>query len=509
MSDFPIQSGDFSYAFDFQTKTGNASWTFSLGYESGTSSLFSSPYQVQNISGLSGISQSAARSDSYLLLGNSTGNVVEVYQNLYLQNTQKANEYVKTNRLTGDGLSDVSGFGFSVAGLEGIGIVGAPDYKSGIGATFVFSYWLTGAGGATGTGNWSQLGYTTGTEISGNYGHSVAVIKDNTTQIVGAGAPYENSGSGAIYLYDQSSLSPIAKLTPTGSDVTNFGRTVGFAEAQSLKYVFGACEYGGTGQIWIYKQQAARSSSYEYYQTLSSDKGSSGDLYGYAIRSEGNDVLVGAPNVWGSGRAYYYDFDDITAQFTQRQEIYPADLGASHNFGKNVDLWLTNAIITSDSLSGKAYVYDKSGDLWGQASIISGDLNTVSGSFGGDISGGHNTLVHDNVIIVGTNNEPYTYYFTTGQLSTAQYTGLALSGSGGKLYDSENNFIYGYNTEDQCSISGNVFTGAFHNIFVNGNLCNSRCARSVGVGSTGALNAWTVAGTGDLFYYGLTISSDG
>ena len=70
-----------------------------------------------------------------------------------------------------------------------------------------------------------------------------------------------------------------------------------------------------------------------------------------------------------------------------------------------------------------------------------------------------------------------------------------MSGSGGKFYDNDGNFLYGYNTFEEVVISGNVFSGN-HNIFINGNVLNSNCSRS-----SGTLNAWSISGESGLSYY--------
>ena len=121
------------------------------------------------------------------------------------------------------------------------------------------------------------------------------------------------------------------------------------------------------------------------------------------------------------------------------------------------------------------------------------------------MSGSHATVFEGNTLLVGTANEEYSYYFTAAPSITSTYTGLSFSGSGGKLFDGEGNFLYGYNTDNQTSISGGVFTGGYYTMFVNSVICNSKVARNAGSGLTGFLNSWTMSGASELSYYTMNL----
>ena len=509
MSDFPVQNKDFGYVFNFTPKTGNAIWSLNLSYSSGSNSLFASPSGIQNISGESGISYSTALSTPYLLLGNPTEERVEVYKNNSLDTLSTTKSFYKINRLTGFGVSAPSGFGSSVVGVDGVGAVGAPYSTignfSGAGAVFVFDYILTGGLGSTGINDWGQVTRITGVERSGNYGQALAMIQSDTEPILAGGATGEGSGSGAMYLHNSISSALIKKLTPTGEDIESFGKSVAFAQVDSVKYVIVGYDYGGTGKIQVYKESSEGLNDYTESQKLSPASGKSGDKYAYVIDSNNAEFVVGSPEYGGSGRAFYYTFNEEQGLFEESQQIYPSDLGPDQQFGKSLAFDGVNGIITSNKDSGKGYIYYLNGNSWNNISTVSGDLNKVSGSFGGNMDGSHGTVFEGDVLLVGNASEEYSYYFSTSSSVQTEYTGVSFSGSGGKLFDGEGNFLYGYNSDNQTSISGGVFTGGYYTMFVNSVICNSKVSRNVGDGLTGSLNSWTMSGADQLSYFTMNL----
>ena len=509
MSTFTTQDGAFSYIFDFTPRTGDSVWSLSFTSNTSTESLFDSPTLIENISGASGISYSSAFSSPCLALGNPLTQAVKVYKNDSLDNLSGQTGFHLLNELTGVGVSARSGFGSTMAAVDGILAVGAPYSQIGsspaAGTVFLFSNSLTGGLGVTGNQNWGQLGLITGTESSGNYGHSLSLIQNRTEPLVAGGATGEGSGSGVLYIHNSASSALVKKIIPTGEDIQNFGKSVAFGEVNSVKHVIIGYDYGGTGQLEIYKESSAGLNDYTASQKLAPSISSSGDQYAYVIASQSGQFIVGCPEYEGSGRAFYYTFNQEEGIFTESQQISPSDLGPDQQFGKSVALDGVTAIITSNKDSGKGYVYNFTGNLWSNISSVSGNLNKVSGSFGGDTSGSHSVIIEGKTLIVGTAGEEYSYYFTTGTDAVSTYTGLSFSGSGSKLFDGEGNFLYGYNPDNQTSISGSIFTGGYYTMFVDSVICNSKVDRHAGEGSTGSLNGWVMSGADQLTYFVLNL----
>ena len=509
MNSFTTQEGGFSYVFDFTPNTGSSVWSLSFTNDSSQQSLFDSPTLIENISGESGISYSSAFSSPCLALGNPLTQTAKVYQNDSLNDITGSDQFYLINDLTGVGLSGRSGFGSTMAGGYGILAVGAPasqvEALEGAGGVFLFSEVVTGGLGATGTSSWGQLGIIAGSEKSGNYGSALGLVQNGTEPLIAGGATGEGGGSGVLYIHNSASSALVKKIIPTGENVRNFGKSVAFTEVNSIKYVIVGYDYGGTGKIEVYKESSQGLNDYTTSQSLGPAVGESGDRYGYVIDSNGGDFIVGSPEYGGSGRAFYYSFNEEAGLFNESQQIYPPDLGPDQQFGKSVAFDGVNGIITSNKDSGKGYVYYLNGNSWTPIASVSGNLNKVSGSFGGDTSGSHSVILEGDTLMVGTAAEEYSYYFTTGTDAESTYTGLSFSGSGGKLFDGDGNFLYGYNTNGQTSLSGSIFTGGYYTMFINSTVCNSKVGRYAGMGLTGSLNGWVMSGASQLSYYTLNL----
>ena len=509
MATYTTQTGDFDYLFNFTTLTGEHAWDAHLTYTDATSDLWGSPTLIQNLSGLSGISTALEYSAPWLFLGNPQSGIVEVYQSDRNNAGVPEGNFENLNRITGSGIEGVSAFGHSLAASGSIVAIGAPESLigtvSGAGAVFCNVNYLTGGAGVTGTGGWAQLGYWTGTQLSGNFGSSLAVKTYKTTPLVGIGATGETAGSGAVHLYNGLNLAFVDTITPTGDDVEKFGRAQVFAPVNNLGYLGIATEVGGSGRVYVYKESRAGQNDYTFFQELSGESGHAGDAFGGAMRAVDSTIMIGSPGVGGSGAVYVYEFNTELGAFSQSQALVPTDAAPNQHFGKSLGFGTGIAAIASDLSSGNAYIYLNEGGHWTQTNTVSGDQTTVSGSFGGSASGSENIVVDGNRILIGTSGENDTYYFSTGAPVATTYTGVSFSGSGNKVYDADGNFIYGHAPNTMCSISGGVFNTGTYSIFVNDNLCRSQAPRTVGAGQTGQLNSWTVNGTGAFTYYLLQI----
>ena len=516
MKSFSVQDKGFDYSFQFEPKTGNAVWGLNLGYSSGSKSDFNTTSGIEIISGQSGIGNSMSLAPPYLLLGNVKEEAVEVYYNQSLELTTGQKAFTKINRLTGNGFTGSSGFGHTLRGTESSIAVGAPyseiNNAENAGAVFVFVDYLTGGAGGTGDGQWGQLTAFSGTETGALYGSSVDIVESNTDFLLTAGAPGENSGSGALYMHNTSPSVLIQKITPTESGIQNFGKNVQFIEKDSIRYILSSYDHGGTGKIDIFKESQPGLNDFTKHQTINPSEGNSGDMYGYTITSFSGSFLVGAPEIGGSGKVYYYTFNNEDGIFTESQKIYPSTLGAGNLFGKSLDFDGNHAIITASDDSGRGYIYKLTSGAFEFVSSVSGSLTAMTGVFGGNISGFKSSAINGDTIVVGEDNSPidnnYSYYFSTGRETLTEYTGVSISGSGGKLFDSDNNFIYGYSAGVNTQISGSVLTEGSFTVFTNNILCNSSSPRSAGSGFTGAINSWTMTGEDTLASYSLKIFSD-
>jgi len=504
MALYTPQSGDFDYVFNFSQGGSTKNWELHLTNVELNNQKWKAPYELDSFTGANGIAESIEYQNGYLALGCRDSGFVDAFTSNTDALGAPAGKFNKLNRLTGEGVSN-SGFAESVAISDENIFVGSPyaniitgtEVITGAGVTFAFTSFLTGNSGVSGTGYFGQAGFITGGEISGYLGSSLDAEMVGVTIRLGIGATGENTGIGRSYIYDGSTLERETSIDPSGDNVKNFGKAQAFTSMNNLGYLAIGCERGVTGKVQIYKETTAGANDYSFFQELGSPEGHIGDGFGNSIYGRTGHLMVGAPNLGTSGKAYYYNFNNGLGRFQLHQTLTPSDAGPSQHFGKSCAFGTGIAVITSDVGKGKGYIFPWKNESWSESSTVTGDPSSANGAFGGFSSGSRATEIADERVIIGSVNGDG-YLFTAAPTITGGYTGVSFSGHNGKLYDSAGNFIYGYETNVINSISGGVFTGGYYSIFVNGNLCQARAPRSAGVGLTGALNAWSATGiTGD------------
>ena len=491
MNEFPEQENNFNYLFSFTPKTGNSSWSLNLGKQELIDNNFYIPSFKQTIQ--SG-SNSVEIENEYLFLKPTGENSIDVYQNEYLQNEILDDQYVKINKLTGEGLVGSTGFGKSLKCKNEMLVVGDANCNNNAGAIFIFDLYNSQGIGATGNLNWGQDLIVSGSQPSGLYGKQVDLIKDNTDYLIATSATAENN-SGAVYIYDNQGLTLSKKINPE-QDVNNFGKSLSMLKIENLFYVLVGQDKNSTGSISIYKESSQGLRDFYYAGSIDSPYPQSGNMFAQAIESNDSSFIVSAPRQDNSGACYYYKYNQSSGVFTKVQDIIPNDLSAQDKFGSNITYDGSHAVLTSEQGSGKAYIYEKTNDNFNLMSNITGD-------FGEDTSEYTNAVVDGYTIILGSIDNSETYYFSTGASYNQTQTGISLSGVGGKLYDNNGHFLYGYNTEEKTNLSGNVFSG-YQSIFINNHLYNSK--DNIGTGLD-KFNGWSMAGTENLKSYYLSIAN--
>lgn len=508
--EFAPESGNINYSFQFTVKTGEAPWRLDFANSSTSYPLFSSPVVNQVITGYPGGATCIAASDPNLLIADSSGQQVATYRNGGLTTTMEANLYEQTNLITGFGPTGMSGLGHSVSFSDSIVSVGSPfspvNGLSGAGRVQIFSSIRSGSLGVTGSGEYGFLGNLTGEQSSGNFGKAISSTVSTLDDFLSIGAPGENDQSGAMHLYNLNSLDHIQSIVPTGEQVENFGKSCAWVNQIGLEFLCVGYDQGGSGRMDIYRQDSNLDQFFNYFQTITPPSGSqSGDMFAYNIQQWDGLLFAGGPKMNNSGAVLEYSYDDISATFINSQYINDPLGSSGDNFGKNAFFGNVNGAITSDKNSGLAYIYNRGGesDAWVNISTVSGTENIISGSFGGDLNGSQVTTFYGPNLIIGSSSEPYTYMYGPASSSESKEIKLSISGSGGKLFDPDGNFLYGYSSAESVRMSGNIFTGGSHNIFINDKICVSSIPRV-----TGAINIVTLTNPSNLSFYNLKVSCD-
>lgn len=497
MSIFPQQNSNFNYIFGFTPKTGEHEWSLKFGRQIGHISQFDNLLLSGVVSGDFNQSYSLTQNNNYLAIGDPYQGIVNTYENFYYT-INKENIYTQRDKLFGTGPENISGFGKSLSLIDDHLFVGAPNTNNNSGAAFIYKQFLNNTVGSTRSNEWGQDFFVNGFEPSGYFGCKIASVQNNINYITAISATGENSGEGSVYLHKDNLLNYLSKLSPSDSGISLFGKSLYFARAEGVRYLAIACDHGGTGKVKMYKESIDGALDFSEYRTLVSDNPSSGDMFGYSIEGDDDYFVIGAPNENNSGAAYYYKYNSDSGFFEKKQRIVPDDLGHEDYFGKNVSFNDQDGVITSNNSSGKAYIYYNNNDTWEQVATITGS-NSNSGSFGGDISGSHNTSIYNNLLMIGSSNETGTFIYKTGEENFEQSDVFAISGINNKLYDNDGNFLYGYNANKPYEVHGHVFPERSV-VYINKHLYNSNMSRG-----TGAVNTWSVSGEDSFKEYYLKI----
>lgn len=203
------------------------------------------------------------------------------------------------------------------------------------------------------------------------------------------GSPGHNAGfgfTGAAYLFNINTGAQLAKLLPTGVDVTSgmrFGSSVALNGSLCVVGAPNASISGGQrGSVYLYDTVG-----FSQLRRFTASDGAEGDAFGRSVAVFGNQVLVGAPlDDVGTGSAYLFSAQEgIQLRKFQGMETVIGDL-----FGISVAL---NQDVISIGAPGFARVfrYDRRTGV-SLASVVSTDA-PLSSNFGSAIALNADSLV--------------------------------------------------------------------------------------------------------------------
>jgi phosphodiesterase/alkaline phosphatase D-like protein len=277
-------------------------------------------------------------------------------------------------------------FGYSVAmsieGTTATALVGARNDRSGIGAAWVFT--------RTGT-TWAQQGAKLAAKSpeelgAGEFGASVALSLEGTTMTALVGAPADNSGVGAAWVFTRTGTTWTqqgGKLIAKSGEETgegSFGYSVALLAKEGTTALIGApgdTEHVGaawafarSGTTWT--QQGAKLVAKSGEET---GKGEFGDSVAISIESTTATALIGARgDKEGIGAAWVFTRSGTawTQQGTKLVAKSPEETGQG-SFGSGVALALEGTTMTAligasgdKEHLGAAWVFTRSGTTWTQ-----------------------------------------------------------------------------------------------------------------------------------------------
>jgi hypothetical protein len=334
-------------------------------------------------------------------------------------------------------------FGWSVAVSGSTAAIG--ETNSAFGTVYVF--------GQSG-GNWTQQAEITG-GCRADLGAIAVAISGNTLVF---GAPCDQTAY--IWVQNGGVWTQQAKLTLGPPNGVFFGNAVAIS---GDTVVVGApiTQFHTEGYAYVYVRSGGKWS--QQVKLTGHDTS-----FGQSVAISGNAIVVGAPGqTVGShelqGAAYVFTRSGTT--WSQQVELLASDGAANDTFGRSVSVSGSTAVVgaptktvSSNVLEGAAYVFGRSGGVWGQAAEVFASDAAQSEYFGYSVS------VSGSTVVVGVNSPvdaAYVFRPTAGVWAqSAKLTptgGLANDAFGYSVSVSGNTILVGAPDE---STPANQFQGA-------------------------------------------------
>jgi hypothetical protein len=275
------------------------------------------------------------------------------------------------------------GFGQSIASKGTDAIVGAPLANSNAGRAFVFT-----ANGTT----FQQQGTLIASDAAANDGFGTTVSIDGNVAIVGS--PFRgNTNTGAAYVFNRvgSTWSPGPILTlasPAANDIFGIALLLEGNEALISSFDPNAFPFpsnGGRVHVWT-----NNAGTWTEGPTLRPNDASTGKGFGSALARSGNWLVVGATGdsqgTQNAGAAYV--FERVSNNWVQRQKLLASDPIAGAQYGGAVATdgnWIVVGAPNANgktAKSGAAYVYQLSGNTWQFAGKLFASDGVTNDAFG-------------------------------------------------------------------------------------------------------------------------------
>lgn len=171
---------------------------------------------------------------------------------------------------------------------------------------------------------------------------------------------------------------PLATLElPKGAPGNSFGASVAISGSRIL---VGAPGVNGTGRAFVFSHLGRR-----WVETaeLKASGASRGDEFGFFVAIDGATAVVGAPGPRaGSGHAYVFSYG--AGRWHQVAKLAASDGRSGASFGAPVSISgseIAVAAIPASNLSGRVYVFEYGSSGWKQVAELHGEPGGVFGTF--------------------------------------------------------------------------------------------------------------------------------
>lgn len=216
---------------------------------------------------------------------------------------------------------------------------------------------------------------------SPSFGRAIAL--SGATLLVGAGGE-DGTSSSPAQLFVRSGAGWVAdqEIAPAhGQPDDHFGRAVALDGDTALVAAPSGFGFGAPGVVYVFTRKGQ---TWAQDGELETTSGSAGDAFGLSVGLSGDIAVVGAPND-DMNRGAAYVFVRNAGKWTQEQKLWATDGAPGDRFGANVAVSGSTAVVVANHApgaslpsAGYAYVFERSGQLWGKTQRIDADDQTLT-----------------------------------------------------------------------------------------------------------------------------------
>jgi hypothetical protein len=284
---------------------------------------------------------------------------------IYQRNTGGIDNWGEVKALLASDGAANDDFGRSVTISGDTIVVGAPN-RDPDANTFFTPAWTPSHSGAAyvfernfgGVDNWGEVKKLTPSDGAAGDAFGTSVSLSVHTVVVGA--PWDDSGSGSVYLYDrnQGGADNWGQLVKKGSSTRSGGDRLGHSVSISGDtFLAGAWNDSfpvtNQGAAFLYERNFGGLNNWGEFRRLTASDGAVGDRFGETVALDVDTAIIGAAYDDNGnpgddrGSVYIYERNKGSANFWGEVVILTAgaDAGIDDNFGLSVGLSGSNAVI--------------------------------------------------------------------------------------------------------------------------------------------------------------------
>jgi len=250
--------------------------------------------------------------------------------------------------------------------------------------------------------------------ISTGLGHRLHVVGDAESQL---GGTLQRFAKSTVYKRNTTGVWETQELSSAldGNSTAHFGQAVATSSGISLVGAPFDNEHGtDVGAAYVFT--VSGDFFWTEAQKLSSASLVAGDKFGWAVATDNEEIIVGAPNTNSdTGAAYVYEFNTLTSVWDQTAALTASDGAPGDLFGWSVAVAEDQIAIgaykdtnAGGSEAGAVYMYSRSGGGWGNEQKLAASDAAAGDHFG------YSVAMSSGTALIGApdNEKAYTFTFS-------------------------------------------------------------------------------------------------